>query len=721
MNPLKFKMAMDYLTRAKKVNPDLPKVFPASKAPMPPKKESLETMEAINRFVRDNPRQDMAGGGMLVQPGFGGTRQGYRGEEGAKALRLKQLKADYDTFGKKELNKGARTLGFKDYASMSGDKNINFRRKIKNEIKNFGEVLTEEGSRKRSREARIPKEQDIQIKLLQETNKKKFFDPKKFAKDNNISLPELKKQSALLQKNIYNKRMKIAGKEMKYQLKWIPDDPTFSDNALNKLWKSKLIKYDKNKIDEIFYQAFGNPKSNTYNPKKFLAIKKNLNEYRLLREAINAKYPNINFELDHPLSRSSLNKIFNATTDQLTRVNVLEADLNNGFKDSLSLQYEKAVQSNNLNKKKAVEKIARDLKLNIGKISDDATNFKYNVKEFQKLNMRDEIRKSLLNLQNLNQNFQAYAEKNPDLFKTAGVGTKQSFTQVLPSEIKGVENIIGQESKQIAQNLRKLGFKCKFAGSSGGLTRCDDPMSYVDDIKKQEDLLKIQSGKAPKAIQTLNTARKLNAAKSLFTQTLGPGALVFEAVAALPIAYMGYKGGKTPANILADTTYGLLGTTDQRILLDKAIELGYDTSNIKNVQDFYKKADELDYQEGRADEFMIPDDAFMYPRQVKKAEEDLLGVTQKFLDPLGNIIPEKEAGFEQLQKAQEAVLEDQAKLAAERQSKVKGFLQSPITDYVPGLAGGGIAKIAGVDSGPPPVSGPNSQGLQGLMKRVKRI
>ena len=35
------------------------------------------------------------------------------------------------------------------------------------------------------------------------------------------------------------------------------------------------------------------------------------------------------------------------------------------------------------------------------------------------------------------------------------------------------------------------------------------------------------------------------------------------------------------------------------------------------------------------------------------------------------------------------------------------------------MAGGGIAKIAGVDSGPPPVKGPNSQGLQGLMKRVR--
>ena len=37
------------------------------------------------------------------------------------------------------------------------------------------------------------------------------------------------------------------------------------------------------------------------------------------------------------------------------------------------------------------------------------------------------------------------------------------------------------------------------------------------------------------------------------------------------------------------------------------------------------------------------------------------------------------------------------------------------------FAGGGIAKLAGVDSGPPPASGPNSQGLQGLMKRVKRM
>ena len=90
MNPLRFKQAMDYLTRIKKIKPDLPDVFPASRAPMPPKKESLETMEAINRFVRDNPRQDMAGGGMLVQPGFGGVRQGYAEDTRTSAVKSKK-------------------------------------------------------------------------------------------------------------------------------------------------------------------------------------------------------------------------------------------------------------------------------------------------------------------------------------------------------------------------------------------------------------------------------------------------------------------------------------------------------------------------------------------------------------------------------------------------------------------------------------------------------
>jgi len=81
MNPLKYAQMMKYLTRAKKANPDLPNVFPASKAPIPAKTQNVEEIEAINRFTTANPRTEKAGGGMLVQPSADGSRPGYRSEK----------------------------------------------------------------------------------------------------------------------------------------------------------------------------------------------------------------------------------------------------------------------------------------------------------------------------------------------------------------------------------------------------------------------------------------------------------------------------------------------------------------------------------------------------------------------------------------------------------------------------------------------------------------
>jgi hypothetical protein len=76
MNPYKLREIYKYLTRAKKVQPDLPDVFPASKAPIPAKTQTVEEMEAINAFIR-RERQQKAGGGMLVQPSADGSRPGY--------------------------------------------------------------------------------------------------------------------------------------------------------------------------------------------------------------------------------------------------------------------------------------------------------------------------------------------------------------------------------------------------------------------------------------------------------------------------------------------------------------------------------------------------------------------------------------------------------------------------------------------------------------------
>ena len=52
----------------------------------------------------------------------------------------------------------------------------------------------------------------------------------------------------------------------------------------------------------------------------------------------------------------------------------------------------------------------------------------------------------------------------------------------------------------------------------------------------------------------------------------------------------------------------------------------------------------------------------------------------------------------------------------------KGRKQSYFADnFRTEKAGGGIAKMAGDRSGPPPQSGPNSQGLQGLFNRAMKI
>jgi len=526
--------------------------------------------------------------------------------KGGEAEYQRRLKIAQDKFGKDNLDKAAKELGYKDYDALRGEKFANTRRKIFRELRDFGSALPEQESRSRSRvKKRIPKEQGIQIKLIEATNQNEFFDPKTFAKANNISMATLKDQAKRLQTNIYKKRIVEAsreiGKETKDKLDWIPNDPKFSDNALNKLWKSKLIKYERNKIDELFFDAFGRKTSDKYNPKKFLAIKKNLNEYRQLRDAINKKYPNINFELDHPLSKSSLNKLFNATTDQLTRVNVLEADLNNGFKDTLSLQYEKAIQGNNLKKKKAVEKIARDLKLNIGKISDDATNFKYGVKEFQKLNIKDEIVKSLENLSSLNKNFQDYAKKNPELFKTANISTQQTFTQIKPSELKSIQNIIasfgdGSCSVTFGKKGKKDGGRIGYQTGTPGLNKC-----FESGIKN------FNEGKLKTVDQAQDAARLLSGGKNVLRAITKYG-IIPEAAFVAGESLFRTALGEEPLNALKKSidsfTFGATDFTsgieaekfgknaDQKLAVDKfrnsqalVDSLQNKLANLKNITD----------------------------------------------------------------------------------------------------------------------------------------
>jgi len=74
MNPYKLREIYKYLTRAKKADPELPNVFPASKAPIPPVKQDVETMDAINAFIK-RERQQKAGGGRIELRKAGAVRK----------------------------------------------------------------------------------------------------------------------------------------------------------------------------------------------------------------------------------------------------------------------------------------------------------------------------------------------------------------------------------------------------------------------------------------------------------------------------------------------------------------------------------------------------------------------------------------------------------------------------------------------------------------------
>ena len=69
--------------------------------------------EAIDDFMKRNP---MAGGGMLVQPGFGGTRQGYR-KDGFNKMNLERRLNAYNelkkTYGKKTIEEAFKNQFFK--------------------------------------------------------------------------------------------------------------------------------------------------------------------------------------------------------------------------------------------------------------------------------------------------------------------------------------------------------------------------------------------------------------------------------------------------------------------------------------------------------------------------------------------------------------------------------------------------------------------------------
>ena len=234
-------------------------------------------------------------------------------------------------------------------------------------------------------------------------------------------------------------------------------------------------------------------------------------------------------------------------------------------------------------------------------------------------------------------------------------GAEQGFLK------KGLKIPTADDSKSIAKQLASFGFKCSAA--EGGA--CDNPMAYLDDIKKQQALAKGTSSAAATA------AKRISAGKAIFREVLGPAALSFELAAAVPITYLGYKAGLPPARIIADATYGLAGETQKARLKKVAAEEGIDTAEIQKSLDFEKASKNMQTIASQEGEFRGPDDEMQFPQQYEKAEEDFYKSVGAFRDEQGNVSKDVyQTLSDQLKKVRGIISDEDAARAAKRVSDV---------------------------------------------------
>ena len=182
-------------------------------------------------------------------------------------------------------------------------------------------------------------------------------------------------------------------------------------------------------------------------------------------------------------------------------------------------------------------------------VQPDGSSYQYGVEAGKTIDPTGQLEgKSLQELAGDNKNFKGkkvLEEMIPDPEK------RFFFEQNRQNVMKSQAKVTKSQTTQIAKQLEALGFKC---GLANGET-CDNPMAYLDDIKKQQAIAK-GSGNA-----AANAVKKLSAGKAVLREFIGPVALGFELAAAVPITYLGYKAGLPPARIVADATYGIFGDT----------------------------------------------------------------------------------------------------------------------------------------------------------------
>ena len=792
--------------------------------------------KALDRemFEDFNKRNPMAGGGMLVQPGFGGTRQGYATSK-TKTNKFKyKITNQHGTFYS-DTKRDTRGGEFRSRFSSKKEKLIMDQYNLtKNDFKRHGKygvpaIIDGKPNPKYTsivnfvkRDFKPPVQSSgnirfgnvIKVKKSQSVTsavQKKIMD--------NFELPPGEKWNFKSNKNPNGFKYGVGGREDNALVKRIErflkqkekytiaaDNATAKGwmmNAMNRLYKNEIknkvkykdLTYQPIKKDGIIIGFIDNTAAGA--GKAYYGLNKNTPENATSWTA-HGDFKRVNKFLDisngikqEPgkvlqkiLDDKGITKLLDQKGVQLTLNDVLS---HQRYYDVLSKTSSKALlerqivlhHTKRVGSNLATAAATKDLQLLTGAINANVNKLENTAKK-RKLNF-DEI-----------EQLKNHGAKITDFDgKVVGGGFSDPTKQFKLIEKGAIDYAKSDQFniKTVTSYLERLGCG-KAAGGrvfynegAIGLTKCAEKgKNKLEMIIKSG--AKLDSNDAKLATQIIRAGRSLGSAFTL-SGLLGPQALAFTALAeAGLVGYDMLTTGKTLREVIGDSllNYALGEKTKidpQEELFKRFSGLGYSDEQIGKFANILNQTNTLNtilkqdlkvgnlqdevkaFREQPKDQFMIADDEMLQTDQAIRAEQALKDEQENLKNlltdyrsqpPVGlnmedTILGDMASGkfqetqqdlqaaniFADLQKEQTA--RDNfgrffrgARSEQAREDRIAGLEQDYLNllqergPQLTPFAGGGIAKLAGIDEGPQTVSmNPDSQGLRSLKKRVKNI
>jgi hypothetical protein len=625
--------------------------------------------QAIDDFMKRNP---MAGGGMLVQPGFGGVRQGYK-KDGFNKMNLeRRLKAYNDlkkTYGKKTIEEAFENQFGTSFEKIAGKKEYKGRT-VTNIIDGFKKKI--KGINRSSATSPIYNEKTGHI--YKTSNRFGTFYSQTPGRNQYAPMRSLEE----VQKAIDNAPpIEIDGKLFEQNKKDLRGDSEFSGKEV--VTRKEQDKYG----DKLKYKSAGK--------KRIVPVTQAYYDRRA-RE-LSKSNPTILKKLSgkggYQLSHLSLSEL-----DTLKNLGYLPAEINLKqyfpFEKKIVEISQQIYETQNNKKLSTQEK--RD---KIAELQRKDRALRKQFPEFAKTKARLNVRATGLDPSGL-----MIKEILPD--PSIAIAPTEAGTQLKGTTVGSEKGkALLEMGKNNLQKLAAIGCPGKAMGGRIGFFEGQNLNACAArglDKLQTTDIKKLTPGDKAnfKAItKTVQGGRILK-------NVLGPGALAFEGLFAAPFAAYDYARGRRGEDIFKSALS--LGLLDQKLTDAELKKIFPEYGQAENLQNIGERLTNLErLQEGTRGQKLRSKPKF------EKAEEQFETALQPFLDT-GD--PQK-AFLENIKKSQDAVKELDRQYEERAKDRTTQFdLSNPFM-----AAGGGIAKEAGDSSGAPPESGPMSQGLQGLIKR----